>query len=141
MLKMGKRNRLNILNIPDCEFPSDEKSAVMQTFQLGGYIMKTCDPKKTFVLTINEMQNESEHYMDYMCPKTFHNLSFAVNKQNNLDSNIICHDEAENVINISGKTVVKVSKKHEDFKKTKAIFVGVLLFFFMLMFNTPVWSQ
>jgi hypothetical protein len=87
------------------------------------------------------MQNESEHYMDYMCPKTFHNLSFAVNKQNNLDSNIICHDEAENVINISGKTVVKVSKKHEDFKKTKAIFVGVLLFFFMLMFNTPVWSQ
>jgi len=32
MLKMGKRNQLNILNIPDCEFPSDEKSAVMQTF-------------------------------------------------------------------------------------------------------------
>ena len=33
-LKMGKRNQLNILNIPNCEFSSNEKSAVMQTFQI-----------------------------------------------------------------------------------------------------------
>jgi len=58
---MGKRNQLNILNIPNCEFPSNEKSAVMQTFH-GALQTPPLSPTYSEVL-INRMNPKDSPFL------------------------------------------------------------------------------
>lgn len=98
------------------------------------------------------MQNESEHYKDCMCPRTFHGLGFSVAKRSNIESEINADNRNAIELNrialsngdlINSTISVPIPDNHDPLqhsKKSTNIMRNIVLIFMFILFPALGWG-